>query len=153
MLVPSDSESTIPEPTPVIRTMRDAELEAVANVFAKAFFHDSSTAYVFGLERPPPNVGNITDPYGLRLLRRTRRYNRTLLSTIRRSGGEIDVIVVPAEDDGPECIVGAAAWLKPGGTRDPLVLNALFPGTARVLVNLLRSLGPSGLKVWSNHAR
>lgn len=146
MLVPSDSESTI-KPTPVIRTMQDNELETVADIFAKAFFQDSSTAYVFGLERPPPNVGNITDRYGLRLLRRTRRYNRTLLSTIRKSGGEIDVIVVPAEDDGPGCIVGAAAWLKPGRTRDPLVLNVLFPGTARVLVNLLRSLGPAGLKV------
>jgi len=141
MSVPSESTN---QSAPVIRSMRNAEPDAVADVFARAFYQDSNTAYFFGLERPLSHVGNITDSSELRLLRRLRRYNRVLVDVIRRSGGEIDVLVVPAEDGGIERIVGAAAWLRPGGDIGPPVMRVLFSG---ILVNLLRSLGLGGLKV------
>jgi hypothetical protein len=124
--------------------MQNAELDAVADVFAKAFYQDSNTAYFFGLERPLPHAGNITDSSELRLLRRIRRYHRILVDMIHRSGGEVDVLAVPAEGGEPERIVGTAAWLKPGGDMVPPVMKILF---SCILVNLLRSLGLGGLKV------
>lgn len=127
--------------------MQNAELDTVADVFAKAFYQDSYTAYFFGLERPLPHVGNITSSNELRTLRRIRRYHRFLVDMIHRSGGEVDVLVIPAEGGGLGRIVGAAAWVKPGGSVDLPVMRLLFSG---ILINLLRSLGLGGLKVRLN---
>ena len=129
--------------------MQNAELDTVADVFAKAFYQDSNTAYFFGLERPLPHVGNIADSNELRMLRRIRRYHRVLVDMIHRNGGEVDVLVVPAEGGGLGRIVGAAAWVKPGGGVDPPVMRVLFSG---ILINLLRSLRLGGLKVRLNPA-
>ena len=124
--------------------MQTTELDAVADVFAKAFCQDSNTAYFFGLERPLLHAGNITDSKDLRLLRRIRRYHRILVDMIFRGGGEVDVLVVPGEDGELGRVVGVAAWLKPGRDIDPPITRILFSG---ILMNLLRSLGLSGLTV------
>jgi hypothetical protein len=142
MSVPSKSTNQSIRPT--IRSMQNTELDAVADVLAKAFYQDSNTAYLFGLKRPLPYVGNITDSGELRVLHRIRRYRRTLVDKIRQSGGEVDVLVAPVEGEELDHIVGTAVWLKPGGNVDLPVVKGLFSG---IFVNLLRSLGLGGLKV------
>jgi len=127
----------------MIRGMQNAELDDIAEVFAKAFYQDPNTAYFFGLEQPPPCVGNITHSSELRLLRRIRWYHRILVNMIHSGGGEVDVLVTPAEDGELGYIAGTAAWLKPGGDMNSPVMKVLLSG---IPVGLLYSLGLGGLK-------
>jgi len=141
MSVPSGSTN---RSTPVIYSMQNAELDDVAKVFAKAFYQDPNTAYFFGLERQLSHAGNITRSSELGLLRRIRWYHRVLVDMIHSGGGEVDVLVTPAEGGELGHIAGTATWLNPGGDADLSVMKLLFSG---ILIGLLRSLGPGGLSL------